>query len=439
MDTIPLRTDDGLDRYRKLAADLVAACQAPEAGGVRAWASDWQRTIVENLEPRTSFVASSVERAIGGIIDRVQGQSATNNSNACTLDEAQKLVARAHSFDTWEAFGRHLEAIAEPQSIVHAFERAADAVVTGDLATLEALVAASPALSRARSTRSHHATLLHYVSANGVEDFRQRTPSNAVAIARVLLDAGAAADAAADTYGGGPAQTPMNLLVSSEHPAAAGVQSALVEMLVDYGAAVDGVTGDGSPLMTALAFGYLDAAETLARRGARVDHIVAAAALGRDDLVRRFLDENGALNEGVRLADVPWPPLPRDPKAHVELALVWACRFGRAGVVSTMLGRHVDPAAADVDRMTGFHVAAANGHMEVIDLLVGHSAPLEARNRWGGTVLDSTVFFALNGPVPGVSYPAVVERLLAAGADARAVDLPTGNPAIDALFRRYRS
>jgi len=40
--------------------------------------------------------------------------------------------------------------------------------------------------------RRHHATLLHYVGANGIESFRQKTPANAVDIARLLLDAGAA-------------------------------------------------------------------------------------------------------------------------------------------------------------------------------------------------------------------------------------------------------
>ena len=43
--------------------------------------------------------------------------------------------------------------------------------------------------------RSHRATLLHYVGANGVEDYRQRSPQNAVAVAEALLAAGAEVDA----------------------------------------------------------------------------------------------------------------------------------------------------------------------------------------------------------------------------------------------------
>ena len=37
-----------------------------------------------------------------------------------------------------------------------------------------------PELIRQRSSREHRSTLLHYVSANGIEDFRQRTPPNIV-------------------------------------------------------------------------------------------------------------------------------------------------------------------------------------------------------------------------------------------------------------------
>ena len=75
----------------------------------------------------------------------------------------------------------------------------------------------------------------------------------------------------------------MAWVVSSCQPAKAGVQVELAETLVDFGAAVNGddTAKWGSPLVTALAFGYLDAAEALARRGARIDNLTAAAGLGR--------------------------------------------------------------------------------------------------------------------------------------------------------------
>ena len=52
------------------------------------------------------------------------------------------------------------------------------------------------------------------------------------------MPAGAEVDALAGMYGG--QCTTMSLLVSSCHPAEAGVQVALVDTLLDYGAAVEG-------------------------------------------------------------------------------------------------------------------------------------------------------------------------------------------------------
>jgi len=250
---------------------------------------------------------------------------------------------------------------------VSQFETAADAIVTGDVTTLEKLIRKNPRLVRARSTRDHRATLLHYIAANGHEGFRQRTPKNAVAIARVLLEAGADADALADMYG--HRCTTMEMLVSSVHPHAAGVQSALVETLLDYGAAVDGVENNGSPLMTAFRFHYPKAVAMLVRRGAKVDNVISAAALGRVDLGDRFVDEGGTLRPGVPLADVPLPRLPQDPKAHLGYTLTWACTFGQNEVVGLLLRKGVDASGRDGDA-TALHCAAAGGRMDLVRLLL---------------------------------------------------------------------
>src|SRR5439155_6352557 len=154
---------------------------------------------------------------------------------------------------------------------------------------------------------------------------------------RFLLQAGAEVDAVADTYDGNWWQTTMNLLVSSAHPAGAGLQPALVEVLLDFGAAVNGLKDDESPLMTALDFGYIDAAETLVRRGARVDNVVAAAAMGQIDLVRSFVTNKNTLRPGVPFIAPPWRRLPDDPKVHIELAFVWACKFARPAIAEFLL------------------------------------------------------------------------------------------------------
>lgn len=359
MDTLPLPPRPDLAQYRTRAKELV---KAAASGDVQAWADDWLGTLARLRGTIASpFVQASFNRVVGGIERRVESAAGT-----LTLADSQFLIARAHGFATWREFADQVERLSSNEG-GDPFESAADAVVTGDLTTLTSLLRGNPDLAQARSAREHRATLLHYVAANGVEDFRQHTPPNAVAIATALLAADVEVDAVAETYGGGSAQTTMNLLVSSWHPANAGLQPALVESLLDAGAAINGLDDDGSPLMTALAFGYVDAAETLARRGARVDNVIAAAALGRVELVRDLVAADDRISPS--LVELYWLGLSSDPESHREQALVWACAYGRTAVVELLLAHGVDPAVEDHYGKTGLDWARSNGHAEIVDLM----------------------------------------------------------------------
>jgi ankyrin repeat protein len=233
--------------------------------------------------------------------------------------------------------------------------------------------------------------------------------------------------------------------VSSAHPAGAGLMPALVEILLDYGAAINGLQDDESPLLTALDFGYLDAAETLAQRGARVDNVATAAALGRLDLVRAFVVDVDTLAAGVPLVAPAWVkvgkerlPLEHTPTAHIAFALAWACKFRRREVAAFLLDTGVSPAAKDGYDMTALHWATANGLTDLIQRLLSLGAPLEGENIWGGTVLDSTAHFAEFQPVAGVDYPAVLEMIAHAGADMRVLDGYPPESRVVAEFLRKR-
>ena len=443
MDTLPLPPRPDLNQYRKRAKALVTAANAGDPDAVRQWADDWIRALTKLLGVEiTPFVQHSFDRAVEGIRNEVAARITRARSEGATfaLADAQHLIAQAHSYESWADFTREIEGLRSGAGKSE-FERAADAVVEGDMVRLNELLEKNPDLVHERSARKHRATLLHYVAANGVEDFRQKTPPNAVEIAQRLINAGAEADALAETYGGGTYQTTMNLLVSSTHPAEAGLQSKLVELLLDHGADVDGVSKDCSPILTALAFGYRDAADTLARRGAAINHVVVAAAVGRLDLVRDWVVDAYTLATAHGPYVGPyWVHIPDDAKGQIEMALVWACKFGRGDVARFLLDRGVDPASKDNDAMTALHWASARGLLDVMDILLSSGAPLEVRNTWGGTVLDSTAWFARNAPMPGADYPRVIERLLEAGADPREVYPPsTGISAIDSILEKYRS
>ncbi|MGV3708990.1 MAG: hypothetical protein ACO1Q7_09115, partial [Gemmatimonas sp.] len=216
---------------------------------------------------------------------RFRGQSDDEiKAGEFALADAQLVVARNHHIQSWAKLLQYVEAIERADPAITRFERAADAIVSGNLDLLKAIVQEHPALIRERSTRSHQSTLLHYVSANGVEDYRQTTPPNILDITRYLLDRGAAVDATSEAYGGG--STAMWLTATSQHPRLAGVQIALLDMLIDAGAQIGPVDATHEVVHYCLANGCPEAAAHLVRRGAKIDSLYGASGLGDIDAVR---------------------------------------------------------------------------------------------------------------------------------------------------------
>jgi ankyrin repeat protein len=336
-----------------------------------------------------------------------------------TLADAQLIIARDLGFESWPKLKAFTE---QPASD---FELAADAVISGDLDTLAKLLREKPELIRERSVRSHRATLLHYIGANGFENYRQKTPANAVEVAKMLLGAGAEVDAAADMYGGG--STTLGLVASSTHPARAGLQSALIETLLDAGAAIDGPPGNWQPIMAAIVHAHLGAVETLARGGARLN-VASAAAAGRLDVVEKLVREGGDTSQA-------FPGLPKEWKGQMELAFIWACQFGRLQIAEFLLDNGVDPGAQDGQGETGLHWAAHYGQVETVRMLIDRNAPLEIKNNYGGTVFGQTTWAAMNDLHE--NHALVVEMLLDAGAKVDQADYPTGNERVDEVLRRF--
>jgi hypothetical protein len=341
----PLAYRATLDEYQQQAETLSEALRSGDEAA--AWRFKW-------LHPR------------------FRGKSVTD-VRAATLDvtDAQLVVAHEYGFESWADLAQFTDAVSRGGP-VERFEAAVEAVVSGDVGALRSMLHENPGLVRARSTRRHHATLLHYVGANGVEGGRQKTPANAVEVAKILLDAGAEVDGLADMYDN--KCTTMGMLVSSCHPAKAGLQAALAETLLDYGAALDGPgSAWQSALMTALAFGYLSTAEALARRGGSVNSLAAAAGLGRLEDTARLL------------------PLADSQSRHIALAL--AAQHGHTEVVRMLLDTGEDPSRYNPDgyhsHATPLHHAALSNHAEVVRLLVERGARLDIKDTvYGGTSLD---------------------------------------------------
>jgi hypothetical protein len=320
------------------------------------------------------------------------------------LADAQFVVAREHGFESWPKFAKHVTSLARTNSSVAQFEAAVDAIVTGDIGTLKRLLRQNPELIGERSNREHRAMLLHYVGANGVENFRQKTPRNAVEVAEVLLGAGAEVDAMADLYGG---STTLGLVVTSVFPFLAGVQDALADTFLKHGADIDHPRGAGNqqcPVNGCLANGRPEAAEFLARRGARLD-LEAAGGVGRLEVVKAFFDTNGALKDNAT-------------EAQMRSAFKWACQYGRTAVVEFLLQRGLD--ASEIHRgECALHCAAYGGHADIIRLLLKGRPPVDVKDKTFDATPLGWGLHGWNESAPGLKregYYEVVTLLVAAGA-----------------------
>jgi hypothetical protein len=221
-------------------------------------------------------------------------------------------------------------------------------------------------------------------------------------------------DATAEVYGG--ECTTLGLAATSAHPRAAGVQLALLDLLLERGARMDdGDGGDGAGIVRAcLGNGCPEAAALLAARGARVG-LPEAAGLDRPDLVDQLL---------------LGPEQP--PSRQVDEALLLASVYGHTAVAEVLVSHGADLTASTADGQTAAHQAAIAGRLATLQMLLAHNPPLEQRNAYDGTVLEQTLWSAAHGGDTDL-YLAIVHALLAAGARLPDRHVPV-NERIDAFL-----
>jgi ankyrin repeat protein len=133
------------------------------------------------------------------------------------------------------------------------------------------------------------------------------------------------------------------------------------------------------------------------------------------------------------------------PSEHRHLAqAIFHERFAAADL---MLRLGFDPAAPGVDGGTALHAACWVGSSSMVaSLLQRGGVPLDARDSThGSTPLGWAAFGSAHRRAPGADYPAVAERLVAAGADIGAVgnkagssllEMAQGSPAMQEALRR---
>lgn len=404
-DALPFPARPSVEQFKKQAQDLLKASRSRDPDALQGWAKEWVNSLLRSSALPTGG-NMRVERDTW--IRQLSAFARTELEKQRSLTQAQFVIARAEGFESWPRMGRHIEALKGSGTVVSRFEAAADAIVSGNIAALEQLLRQDPGLANARSSREHRATLLHYVSANGVEGYRQQTPSNIVQIARRLLESGAEVDAVCKVYGG--ECTTLGLTATSTHPERAGVQIELMDLLLEHGARTDlpGSAGGKQTLVLAcLANGQRRAAEHLRKRGAPLD-LASAAGLGCLDVVKQCF--------AAHQDDLP--------NAEVLKAFAYSCGYGSSEVVEYLLDKGVDVNAelsVHGGGHTGLHIAAFYGQVAVAKVLLQKGARFDILDKTWGT---PALVWALTGwqtkaAPDDFSYYELVASLVSAGAQVK--------------------
>ncbi|HSC28044.1 MAG TPA: ankyrin repeat domain-containing protein [Vicinamibacterales bacterium] len=291
------------------------------------------------------------------------------------LADAQLAIAREYGFENWAALKHRVDLSAGIERIAPhpRFGEALAAFDAGDPDRLRRLLEGDPTLVHARTNLEppyHYATgatLLHHVAGNPGRD--KPLPDNVIELARVLLDAGA--DVNARTLGPNGGDT-MGLLLTSAQASNRGFSGPLIDLLLERGARID-VSGEGA-LDGSLTNHAPRAAEKLIQLGAKPD-VLAAAALGRMDLLRAFFDGDGRLlthphRHGREMTD-------RDA---IGLAMLYAYVRRQREAVDFLLEKDGNWNMIGVDNGTALHRAAWKGDLDMVQRLIAGGADIHNRD-----------------------------------------------------------
>jgi ankyrin repeat protein len=355
------------------------------------------RSDAEYYEGRAEGLLAS---AVDGTADAVA--TFARHDAPLTLEGARTVLAREHGLADWGALIDRLARLDDDP-----FVRAYRAVEAHDLDALGRVL-------------DEHPDVVSAVGTNGNDLLGMAGATCDERTVALLLERGADV-----THANVHGWTPLHQAAYSDLPA-------MARVLLDAGAAVDAEArgAGGTPLVVALFWGNRTTAELLAERGVHPRNLRTAAGLGRLELLEEVLEDGSA---GARRGfyrphgGFPgWTPSD-DPQEVLDEALSWTARNDRPDALSALAARGAD-VAADVYRGTALSWAAACGRAAAIHRLVELGADPNQRTTFGGpTHGEKTTALHLAAQAGRLD---AVRALLDLGADPRATDdLYGGTPA----------
>jgi ankyrin repeat protein len=247
------------------------------------------------------------------------------------------------------------------------FHPAEDALAAGDVERVTSLLSADPALATAQSERSHPTLLQCLVLTMPPVDTLE-------SLIDLLANRGAE--------------------LTDPLIAACGCGNVrAISQLLDLGANIEG-NGRWSPLEEGAYFGQEPTVALLLERGAAVNKLRTAAALGRIDLLAGYFDGTAALS--LAASEIAWPfskpideSVRHDRRQILANALVYAAQWGQLDAADFLIGRgaavNLIPAGFDYSG-TPLHYAAFQGRREMVEKLLAHGADPAIRDTKIGTL-----------------------------------------------------
>jgi ankyrin repeat protein len=314
-----------------------------------------------------------------------------------TEEDARLVYAREHGFETWDDLVSRVNRLAASSdtATTEPFMAAFSALQLGQVAEFASLLRANPRLACERGTNGN--SLLNLaVSLAGQADWR-----GGIAAIEALLAAGADVNDANDR-----GWTPLHAAAYSNNPE-------IAESLIAEGAALDAEAhgAGGTPLIAALFWGHREVADLLGRYAVSPANLRAAAGLGIPELVEACFSGEGSLTAEACAARgfyrphsgfPDWQPS-TDPQEVLDEALVWACKSDRVAILERLwkAGARVD---ADPYRGTPLIWAATKNRVEAAAWLLDHGASINLKGTFGGLShgqgITALHMAAQNGHVP---------------------------------------